>query len=986
MRNIKKILSAVLAATLVLSGISVPTEVQAASTNLALGATATGSNVESGTEFYASNAIDGNLSTRWGTDQNAQNVNLKVDLGSEKSFNQMMIFFERYGADQNITKFHIDVDGTTVYTKEGRAAQVEIVPLDTTVEGQEVVLYIDTYDGGTANWASVSIYEFQIFNVPTVYSQSGYTKVNGLKATAPSEITSSHQGEGAWNGQAWNSVDGDTSTYWHSAWGGSVDDSTNPAISDTKTSIINYIQVELPKATDVAGVTYLPRQNGSYSNGAFDVYQVMVSADGSDESWKAVEIETLNGGDAPISESYGTPYIKPDYSTLGFVEQELIFTEVQSGIKYVRFVAKETYAEEGPSYTGDGFMNAAELGVLKKTAITEVPAVAISTPEVGKDAPTAAVTLSGYVGVDIAENPVELSGDFKMVGQETINDTLSSVFKGTFTVAGDEKIDRDAYTRGENLVINFWYRRDTAPAANTYVLQKIGDSTEYVLTHSDSSKLTFYANTTGNGSGGLAWPQFNTSVSDSWAGWHEITICFTSDMMDIYVDDTLMTNERLNYDYKLVDKNQPFTLNPSNDENAYFANFKMYTGFDESVYAQSKDSLITSLSSAEKLFEIGEKQVAVVPEEYSVSTIWKDENDQEVTEFVAGNTYTAEIVLTANDSYYFAESAMPEQILLGETSVDANAVLSEDKTVMTMTCTCTIPAINKAELDALSITLEGNIGVNYKMTATDTLADNAYMQFTVDGNTKTVTVADAKVDANGRYVFTCEVCAPEMTETIIAQMFDADGNALSESTSYSVQYYAEQMLTKLGTDDAYAELVALLKAMLNYGAYAQTEFGVNTDNLANTVLADAERTLAELTLDTMEVKTEYTVASALEELIGKASLILNSKTDFRQYLTTATMDGYTFKLSDTTLDLTTGVDNENGYVQVNNIPAAELDNAYVLTVSETDGVEIGTVQFSPLNYVQGVLENVGTDAEDASLVNVAKALYWYNDAANDYFE
>ena len=290
-----------------------------------------------------------------------------------------------------------------------------------------------------------------------------------------------------------------------------------------------------------------------------------------------------------------------------------------------------------------------------------------------------------------------------------------------------------------------------------------------------------------------------------------------------------------------------------------------------------------------------------------------------------------------------------------------------------------------AKLSALSITLEGNIGVNYKMTATETLAADSYMQFTVGGNTKTVTVADAKVDAKGRYVFTCEVCAPEMTKPIIAQMFDADGTAISESSEYSVQYYADQMITKLGTDEAYAELVTLLKSMLNYGAYAQTEFGVNTDNLANASLSDADKVLGTLTTDMITV-AEYAYDETLEGIVDTASLILNSKTDFRQYLTAATADGYTATLSDTTLDVTLGADETEGkgYIQVNNIPAAELDNAYVLTVS--NGTVSGNINFSPLNYVQGVLKTVGTDTEDESLVDVATALYWYNNAANNYFE
>lgn len=65
-----------------------------------------------------------------------------------------------------------------------------------------------------------------------------------------------------------------------------------------------------------------------------------------------------------------------------------------------------------------------------------------------------------------------------------------------------------------------------------------------------------------------------------------------------------------------------------------------------------------------------------------------------------------------------------------------------------------------------------------------------------------------------------------------------------------------------------------------------------------------------------------------------------------------------------------------------NIFAKDLDTSYTIEVN--DGFETVTVTYNPMTYRYNVLKNECAYEQD--LLDLAKALYLYNQAANDYFE
>ncbi len=164
-KTVNSVLSCALSAAMIAT--AVPMDLQAAGTNLALNKTATASEYEV-EKTSPAKAVDGDLSTRWGTSQNkAVGEYLEVDLGEAKTIKQIVIHFERSSADQNILGYHVDLDGTTVYTKTEKAAQVETIVLEQEKTAQKVKITIDAADGGTMNWVNVGICEVQVYGEET---------------------------------------------------------------------------------------------------------------------------------------------------------------------------------------------------------------------------------------------------------------------------------------------------------------------------------------------------------------------------------------------------------------------------------------------------------------------------------------------------------------------------------------------------------------------------------------------------------------------------------------------------------------------------------------------------------------------------------------------------------------------------------------------------------------------------------------------------
>ena len=139
-----------------------------------------------------------------------------------------------------------------------------------------------------------------------------------------------------------------------------------------------------------------------------------------------------------------------------------------------------------------------------------------------------------------------------------------------------------------------------------------------------------------------------------------------------------------------------------------------------------------------------------------------------------------------------------------------------------------------AKLAGYSLSLTGNIGVNFYMELSDDVVNDAsaYMNFTLpNGTTSKVYVSGTHEDGstattdttvkNGvtYYVFTCEVAAKEMTSDIKAQMIGNNGEKKGTVYTYTVKEYADYILSHMSAEesDISKATIQLVKGMLNRG-------------------------------------------------------------------------------------------------------------------------------------------------------------------------
>ena len=165
-------LKGALAALMALScipGSGLTTVVEAAEPeNLALNKPVTASHQYDNTTFAASNAVDGNLSTRWASEGDGQNNgSLTVDLGSSTAFNKFEIYFEE-GGEATVTDYVIEGSNSadSGFVELYNAPEnLNVQDAHETVELRETKTY--RYVRITINvsgYPSASLREFEIYN------------------------------------------------------------------------------------------------------------------------------------------------------------------------------------------------------------------------------------------------------------------------------------------------------------------------------------------------------------------------------------------------------------------------------------------------------------------------------------------------------------------------------------------------------------------------------------------------------------------------------------------------------------------------------------------------------------------------------------------------------------------------------------------------------------------------------------------------------
>ena len=292
-----------------------------------------------------------------------------------------------------------------------------------------------------------------------------------------------------------------------------------------------------------------------------------------------------------------------------------------------------------------------------------------------------------------------------------------------------------------------------------------------------------------------------------------------------------------------------------------------------------------------------------------------------------------------------------------------------------------------------SLTLKGDIGVNFYVALSPDAADKATISFKWY-NKKLNDVSVEYDDDKGFYRASCPIAVAEMTYDITATL-TIDGENV-ETNIYSATKYANVILTSetFKTDyisetgqEKYDQLTLLVKTMLDYGAQAQETFDRNTEILANKLLTDDEENTnyyyvpEEVTPDMITTEPSD-MTDGLEQYgleYAGTTIVYLTETSMRHYYMITDEELFNAVKNEITFGGVNVTCKEKGsqiYFEYKGIPAKHLGTLYTLSIGTNE------YQYSVLDYVRACLKSSKVSENTKLLV---AATYRYNEAAKAYF-
>ena len=286
-----------------------------------------------------------------------------------------------------------------------------------------------------------------------------------------------------------------------------------------------------------------------------------------------------------------------------------------------------------------------------------------------------------------------------------------------------------------------------------------------------------------------------------------------------------------------------------------------------------------------------------------------------------------------------------------------------------------------------SVTFKGELKLNFYLKLSEQVKQdaNAYVIINFKNTDTKLKLSAARINAVGGvncHVFSLPVVAKEMREVATLRLYYGNSNPVplyvkdKEITGTGYTSSVMSYLQKSQQTSTNPKMVALARAAENYGTAAQLYFGYKADGLT---VAD-EVTAVKLTqLNDFAPVYESEKTSGME--LHTASVMFKSDNTLRQYFTLKSgqvIGNYSFTVDSKTATAVYSSANRY-YVALPNIAAKDLDTPHAYTVK--CGSETYAFRFSALSYAYQILQ-VSTNND---MVNLAKALYLYNQAANAYF-
>jgi len=208
----------------------------------------------------ASRVLDGNGGTSWKSDSGSMPHSITIDTHNRIALSGLT-YMPSDGADGRIGQYQVQIsdDGTkwSANVATGTFADddtVKTITIGTTVT-RYVKLTVLTEAGDRVSWTSAAEINLLGGTDPAL-PRTGWTVAADSQETAKQAAA------------AVNAIDGNTATFWHSAW------SSNPP-----KPLPHTFTIDMHKNNLVSGLSYLPRQDAS-NNGNIGNYKVETSING----------------------------------------------------------------------------------------------------------------------------------------------------------------------------------------------------------------------------------------------------------------------------------------------------------------------------------------------------------------------------------------------------------------------------------------------------------------------------------------------------------------------------------------------------------------------------------------------------------------------------------------------------------------------------------------------------------------------------------
>jgi len=240
-------------------------------TNIAQGKPTTASSSESA-QFPASNATDGDITTRWSS-AFSDPQSIQVDLGQNYNLNHATLTWE--AATASAYQLQTSTDGanwTTVYSNNNSPQDIQSTALSATAR------YVRVLATSRASQWGDSLYELALYGSPTSGGGTGTLLSQGKTATSSSSENAGFT--------AGNAVDGNTGTRWSSAF------------SDPQ-----WLEVDLGATHTISRVDL--NWEAAYATG----FQIQTSNDGN--TWSSVYSTTAGpGGNQSLAVTGSGRYVR----------------------------------------------------------------------------------------------------------------------------------------------------------------------------------------------------------------------------------------------------------------------------------------------------------------------------------------------------------------------------------------------------------------------------------------------------------------------------------------------------------------------------------------------------------------------------------------------------------------------------------------------------------------------------------------------------